>query len=76
MRTILPFTSRRALLSKFQIRLIEDLDLRIVRVLEEATHEEAADFFESEFLQALTKNLIWEFMPGALQLMSTDDLRR
>ena len=62
-------------MSKFKVTVDEDLDLRIVQVLDKVTRDEIADFFEREFLSRVTQNLIWDLAPGSLQLLSMEELK-
>jgi hypothetical protein len=61
--------------SKFEVQLDDDLDLRIVRVVEPVTYEEVIDLVAREFEGRQTLNLIWDFAPGTLQLLSMDELK-
>lgn len=65
----------RGTVGKFDVEIIEDLDLRIVRVLSPVTHDEIQSLMDSEFNKRQTLNLVWDFAPGSFQLLSTDDLK-
>jgi len=62
--------------SKFEVQLDAGLDLRITRVLQPVTAEEIGEFANAQAEIRLYQNLIWDFAPGALQLLTTDDLKR
>jgi len=62
-------------LSKFEIRLDDDLELRIVRVVEAPTFDEFVAFAEEEFTRHPTRNLIWDFSVGSLQLLDIERLK-
>jgi len=59
----------------FDVEFIEGMDLRVVRVLSPVTRDEILSLLDSEFNKRQTLNLVWDFAPGSLQLLSTDDLK-
>jgi len=60
---------------KFQVEIDDDLSLRITRVNEPVTSDDLAAFIEQFSGTRPYRNLIWDFAPGSLQLLSTDDLK-
>jgi len=59
----------------FDVEIVEDLDLRVVRVLSPVTSDDILSLMDSEFNKRQMLNLVWDFAPGSFQLLSTDDLK-
>lgn len=57
------------------MEVIDDLELRIIRVHEDATIEDFQDLVKSSFLGQVTRNLIWVLLPEALQRIDTKHLQ-
>lgn len=59
-----------------EINVVEELDLRILRVNGAQTYNELLAWLEQAIKPPIRRNLIWVIAPGSLQLLSTDDLKK
>lgn len=62
-------------MEKFEIQRNEALDLSVVRVLKAVALTDIIEMLAEHFDPHVTKNIIWEFLPGTLQLLNVDDLK-
>ena len=62
-------------MEKFEIQRNEALDLIVVRVLKAVTVTDIVEMLGEHFDPHMTKNIIWEFLPGTLQLLNVNDLK-
>jgi len=62
-------------LEKFEIQRNEALDLSVVRVLKAVAVTDNIEMLGEHFDPHVTRNMIWEFLPGTLQLLNVDDLK-
>ncbi len=63
-------------MSKFEVQLDEELETRIIRVLEPIRFEDLLQLFERDIEPRILSHTIWEFEPGSLKLLNLDDLKR
>jgi len=62
--------------SKIDVQIIDDLNVRIVHVNEAVSFADIVHFFEHELEPRIVLNTIWDLQPGALQHLNLEELKR
>jgi len=66
----------RGTVPKFDVQLDEELETRIIRVLEPIRFDDLLQLFEKDIEPRILSHTIWEFEPGSLQFLNLDELKR
>lgn len=62
-------------MKKFEVQINDELDLRIVRIVEPVTFDDLIGLATQDFGRVIRQNLIWEFAPGTLQFLDVESIK-